>query len=168
MTEELSSHPLIKDSKVLTPEQREEAFSWIQLHCTYGFGIGEADIVDGQGILEATEQAMHEALTDIEKQITPTYLLVDGRDKFWFDYPHSSIIDGDEKEPCISAASIVAKVMRDHIMMRCAKQYPKYGFEQHKGYATPQHIVALREHGPCELHRRTFLKNIIGEGAFSG
>lgn len=158
---ELKQHPLIRDSKQLTESQREEAFAWIVQHCTFGFGIVDATVIDQEGILAATERAMHEALAMLS--LRPQYLLIDGRDKFWFDVPHSSVIDGDALEPCISAASIVAKVTRDRLMKDEAKKFPHYGFEGHKGYASPAHIEAIRTHGPCDIHRRSFLKNILGQ-----
>lgn len=158
----LTAHPLIRDSKQLSEGQREEAFAWIIDHCNTGFGIVGADVVDAEGILVATERAMHAALTMLSQKVIPTYLLVDGRDKFWFDIPHSSLVDGDALEPCISAASIVAKVTRDRLMREEAKRFPLYGFDGHKGYASPAHIAAIRAHGPCPIHRRTFLRHILG------
>lgn len=155
----LAEHPLIADSKSLTPEQREEAFAWIEKNCTYGVGIVGAEVVDTEGILAATEQAMNLALGQIEEIITPTYLLVDGRDKFWFNYPHSSVIKGDEKEPCISAGSIIAKVTRDRMMIAYAAEFPDYKFEGHKGYGAPLHFEAIEMFGVCPLHRTTFLRN---------
>jgi ribonuclease HII len=157
---ELEGHPLIADSKSLSFEQREEVFGWIEQHCTYGVGIVDGSEVDQHGILACTEKAMQEALAMVEKSVTPTYLLIDGRDKFWFNYPKSGVIRGDESEPCISAGSIVAKVTRDRMMIEYAKEYPKYGFAEHKGYGAPQHIEALEMFGVCPLHRKTFLRNI--------
>lgn len=151
----------IRDSKKLTESQREGAFGWIAAHCVYGVGIVSAAIIDSEGILAATEHAMQDAVRMIADSVTPTYLLIDGRDKFWFDYPHSSIIKGDESEPCISAGSIVAKVTRDRIMTDMASKFGRYGFEGHKGYGSPLHIACIQEHGPCTEHRKTFLKNIV-------
>ena len=133
----------------------------MESHCTYGFGIVEASDIDRLGILGATERAMQEAVAMLRKSVTPTYLLIDGRDKFWFDYPHSSIIRGDESEPCISAASIVAKVTRDRLMRERSKEFPLYGFEIHKGYGVPDHLAQLRNCGPCALHRKTFIDEIV-------
>ncbi|MBU2213818.1 ribonuclease HII [Patescibacteria group bacterium] len=149
---------LIKDSKRLSHEEREEMFTWITQYCTYGCGIVDAQDIDQFRILSATEFAMQAAVERVARLITPTYLLIDGRDKFWFDYPHSSIIDGDEKEPCISAASIVAKVVRDRIMMTYDKMYPQYGFCFHKGYGTEQHFDLIKSRGLCEIHRKTFIR----------
>lgn len=161
LTTELKTHPLIRDSKVLSPEEREEAFSWITEHCITGFGMRDNAAIDSIGILAATELAMQDAVAMLAERVRPTYLLIDGRDKFWFDYPHSSVVDGDAKEPCISAASIVAKVLRDRMMCDYAAQYPRYGFEKHKGYGAPLHIEALQTWGPCPLHRTTFLTRIL-------
>ena len=158
----LLTHPLIADSKSLTPLQREEAFEWITTHCTYGYGVVPGSEVDSLGILGATEKAMQLALAMVEKAVKPTYLLIDGRDKFWFNYPHSSVIKGDEKEPCISAGSIVAKVWRDRMMVEYNQEYPNYKFHEHKGYGAPVHIEAIEMFGTCPLHRQTFLRNIIG------
>ncbi len=160
LIDDLKTHPLIQDSKQLLPTEREEAFGWIQEHCTYGYGIVEGHEIDTIGILGATGKAMTMALSMVEDAITPTYLLVDGRDKFWFNYPHSGIVRGDETEPCISAASIVAKVLRDRLMVTHGKAFPRYQFEEHKGYGTPKHFEALTQYGLCPLHRTTFLRKL--------
>ena len=104
---------------------------------------------------------MNQAVAMLAKKITPTYLLIDGRDKFWFDYPHTSIIRGDNSEPSIAAASIIAKVTRDKWMTEQAKKFPEYGFASHKGYGSTEHMDAIRKYGPCELHRRSFLGRIL-------
>ena len=158
----------IRDSKQLTPEAREEAFTWITAHCAYGTGRTEAAVIDAEGILAATEMAMQSAVRELCTRITPTYLLIDGRDKFWFDFPHSSLIRGDQLEPCISAASIIAKVTRDRIMREEAERFPQYGFEEHKGYGAPMHLAAILKYGPCPIHRTTFLRNLLNTGADAG
>lgn len=169
---ELETHPLIRDSKKLSPQQREEAFGWIQNHCTFGYGIVEASVIDAEGILEATEKAMNDAVAKLTLslklktkncKLPEFYLLVDGRDKFWFNYPHSSVIEGDSKEPCISAASIIAKVTRDRLMIERATTFPEYGFEKHKAYGSEEHREAILKYGPCSEHRKTFLRNIISQ-----
>ena len=153
----------IRDSKQLTPEEREEAFLWIREHCTFGIGMTDARVIDTAGILAATESAMQQAVAHLARTIVPTYLLIDGRDKFWFDYPHSSLIRGDQLEPCISAASIVAKVTRDHLMIEASADFPLYGFSEHKGYGAPLHFVAIEKYGTCPIHRKTFLRKFLTE-----
>lgn len=150
------------DSKELTEEEREHAYTWITTQCPFGIGSASAQEIDEIGILEATNKAMQEAVSMLAVHVTPTYLLIDGRDAFWFDYPHSSLIKGDSLEPSIAAASIIAKVTRDRIMAEADATYPLYGFAGHKGYGSPQHIEIIQKHGPCALHRQTYLKNIIG------
>lgn len=149
------------DSKQLAPEEREETFAWITANCPWGVAFSTNDDIDRDGIMASNESAMQRAVAMLATQVTPTYLLVDGRDKYWFDYVHSSIVEGDAKEACIAAASIVAKVTRDRMMCEFAKEYPMYGFECHKGYAAPQHIEALKTHGPCPIHRKSFLTAIL-------
>ena len=152
----------ICDSKALEPEQREESYAWITKHCVIGVGLSGARYVDDKGILAATERAMQQAVAMLAYSVRPTYLLVDGRDKFWFDYPHSSMIDGDALEKCISAASIVAKVSRDHMMRQMDLQFPGYGFGQHKGYGTEMHYAMIRKLGMCGIHRRSYLVDTCG------
>lgn len=154
---ELKNNPIIKDSKKLSPEQREVAYAWITQNCVYGYGVVPAEVVDKIGILAATEKAMQQAVGMIEDTLTPTYLLIDGRDKFWFDYPHSSIIGGDDSEPSIAAGSIVAKVTRDKMMIAYHQEFPHYNFDKHKGYGSAVHYEAIQDHGLCPLHRHTFI-----------
>jgi ribonuclease HII len=151
----------IRDSKALEPEQREEAFAWVQRHCTVGIGLSSASYIDRFGILAATERAMQQAVSMLACTTKPTYLLVDGRDKFWFDYPHSSVIHGDSLEPCISAASIIAKVSRDHMMRQMDLMFPGYGFAGHKGYGTEEHYEMIKKLGVCGIHRRSYMKKIM-------
>lgn len=148
---------LITDSKQMTPAEREESFAWLIKHCVYGVGCTEAATIDRIGIVASTELAMQQAVAAVAKVHSELYLLVDGRDGFWFDWPHSSIVHGDLLEPCISAASIIAKVTRDRLMVEAARTYEKYGFQKHKGYGAVEHFIALKKFGICEIHRRTFL-----------
>src|SRR3989344_9371091 len=152
--------PRIADSKQMTEAEREEAYEFLIAHVSYGVGMADASVVDSIGILGATEKAMQDAVLQLSRIITPTYLLIDGRDRFWFDIPHSSIIRGDQKEACISAASVLAKVTRDRLMRGFEEAFPDYGFTDHKGYGTPFHLEILRRKGPCPLHRRSFLRNL--------
>lgn len=149
------------DSKQLSESEREESYEWITTTCPYGVSSIEADEIDRIGILEATNLAMQRAVAMLAEKIVPTYLLVDGRDAFWFDYPHSSVIRGDSLEPAIAAASIVAKVTRDRMMQEYAKTFPLFGFDGHKGYGAPTHIEAIKKYGPCAIHRKTYLTRII-------
>ena len=152
---------VIGDSKQMTPEERETSFEWLIKNCVHGIGLIENRIIDDLGILAATELAMQEAVKQIAKRKKNLYLLVDGRDAFWFDHPHSSIIRGDQSEPCIGAASILAKVTRDRLLKDAHQEFSQYNFERHKGDGTPEHLAFLKKHGPSVYHRRSFLKNIL-------
>jgi ribonuclease HII len=148
---------MIGDSKQMSPAQREHSYEWLIRNCIYGVGMTDAATIDRIGILASTEIAMQQAVATVSEKQSNLYILIDGRDAFWFDWPHSSIIHGDAVEPCIGAASIIAKVTRDRWMVECAKQHTVYGFEQHKGYGAPEHFKAIKTHGACPLHRRTFV-----------
>lgn len=156
------------DSKQLTDAERDQSYAWITANCPWGVALSTAFEIDEHGIMASNESAMQRAVAMVAKTVTPTYLLVDGRDTYWFDYVHSSIVEGDAKEACIAAASIVAKVTRDRMMLDYAKEFPLYGFDSHKGYAAPLHIEALKKHGPCAIHRRSFLTAILSIEALSG
>ncbi|MDB4978047.1 MAG: ribonuclease [Candidatus Peribacteria bacterium] len=152
---------LIADSKILSPGQRSFTYEWIIAYCSYGIGIVEAELIDSMGIVRANELAMRRALDMLTEKTCPDHLLVDGRDPYSFSVPHTSLIGGDRKEPCIAAASILAKVTRDRMMVVYHQQYPLYEFHTHKGYGSTVHRQNIAAHGPCSLHRRTFLKNIF-------
>ncbi|MEJ2748729.1 MAG: ribonuclease HII [Anaerolineae bacterium] len=146
----------VNDSKRLTARQREALFDPIMQHAVaYGIAAVAADIVDEIGILPATRQAMRTAVS----QLTPAaqYLLIDGRIRLkTLPTPQQSIIRGDSASLSIAAASILAKVTRDRLLIEWDVQFPQYGFARHKGYGTPQHLAALEQHGPCPLHRHSF------------
>jgi len=152
---------LIADSKQLSPEERDVAFSWITIHCPFGVGVVPASFIEEHGILAANNRAMQIAVEELQKKQLITRLLIDGRDHFQFSLPHQSIIRGDSIEPSIAAASIVAKVTRDRIMIDLNNLYPSYGFEKHKGYGSADHIENIRVHGPCAIHRLSFLGRIL-------
>jgi len=145
----------IRDSKVLSARHREILSARIRAEAL-GFGIGsvpEAE-VDRLNVLQATHEAMRQAVAGLP--FTPDIVLVDG---FWLpglDAPCIGIVDGDARSYSIAAASIVAKVHRDGFMTVRAAEYPVYGFDRNKGYGTETHRQAIREHGPCPMHRRTF------------
>lgn len=147
--------PGLTDSKKLTEKQREALFIKIQ-QIAVGWGIGRAEVeeIDRVNILQATFLAMHRAFAALP--IKPHQLFIDGNQSPKIDCQTKMIIQGDLTEPCISAASILAKVTRDREMIECDKHYPQYGFASHKGYGTKKHIDALREYGPCPIHRKTF------------
>lgn len=151
----------IADSKLLTPLERERAYAWIIEHCAFGVGIVSHRDIDRRGILWATERAMRSAVEMLRTSCDVDRLIVDGRDHFRFDLPHTSVIRGDQTEPCIAAASIVAKCTRDRILRETASLFPSYRFAEHKGYGTATHIRMLREHGPCSFHRMSFLTSVF-------
>lgn len=151
---------LITDSKQMSPAEREESFRWLLENAVCGVGSVEASEIDRIGILACTEIAMQRAVAQISRLHPDLYLLVDGRDAFWFDHPHSSVVRGDQSEQCIAAASILAKVTRDHHMEALDRLVPEYGFVDHKGYGTADHFEAIRTIGISKEHRKTFLKNL--------
>ncbi len=156
---------VIADSKLLSPAQRELASLWLRANVRFGIGVVEAQEIDAIGILKATENAMRLALAQLRERCEPATLLVDGRDRFQFPIPHRSIIRGDQTEPAIAAASILAKVTRDRLMVEYDRTYPGYGFADHKGYGARLHRTRILTLGPCAIHRRTFLSRILPEPA---
>lgn len=147
----------IVDSKVLSPSKRQIAFEWIKEHCVFGIGKASANYIDTHGIKKATHKAMKQAIVHICKQHTVTELYIDGNDAFTFNVAHQSFIRGDSLHPCISAASIVAKVTRDAELVRVDAKYTPYGFAKHKGYGTAVHRAMLQQHGFSAYHRQTFV-----------
>jgi len=145
----------IDDSKKLDAAKREELAIRIKAHCTYAIEFAEVEEIEKINILWATMAAMSRALRALPD--LPGKALIDGnrlpRD---LPCPADAIIDGDALHPCISAASILAKTTRDAFMRTMADRYPIYGFDRHFGYSTPEHLAALKEHGPCPIHRRSF------------
>ena len=127
------------------------------------YGIGWADEleIDEINILQATFLAMQRALDKLA--VKPDLALIDGNRAKDFGLPVRTIVKGDSLSASIAAASILAKVTRDRLMEQLDAQYPQYGFAVHKGYGTRRHYAALREYGPCEIHRRTFLKKLHGD-----
>jgi len=145
----------VDDSKQLSHERRLVLYEHIITHCaSYGVGIVSVQDIDRINIYQAAMQAMKRALADLSPQ--PEHVLVDGRAIPNLELPHTAIIKGDAKSFTIGAASIIAKVVRDIIMVDYHRQYPHYDFAQHKGYPTVGHYDALRKFGPCAIHRRSF------------
>lgn len=145
----------VHDSKQLTHEQREELFTPIRERAI-AVGIGTASVleIDRLNIYWATMQASKRALAALG--LSPSHVLVDGRLIPGLKLPQTKIVGGDRKSFCIAAASIIAKVTRDRMMVAYDEQYPGYGFAQHKGYCTNDHMEQLRELGPSPIHRRSF------------
>jgi ribonuclease HII len=153
----------IDDSKKLTPEQREIAEARIRRRCAFGIGVVEVGEIDRLNIFHATMLAMTLAMARLAEALgeDPAEALVDGnltphgRRAEW-RWPARAIVGGDAREPAIAAASILAKTCRDRLMREAAREHPHYGWERNKGYGTPDHLEALRRHGPSPLHRRSF------------
>jgi len=146
----------LADSKKLSAKKRASLSVIIKTHAlSWAIGRAEASEIDDINILQASLLAMSRAAHALD--IQPTEALIDGnRCPQNMPCPAVAHIKGDDKFPCISAASIIAKVYRDNEMITLSKQYPHYGFDIHKGYPTKIHMEALSQHGPCEIHRKTF------------
>jgi ribonuclease HII len=145
----------VRDSKQLTAQARDTLYDVILQHAlAVGVGVGSVELIDEQNILQATKHAMRFALTQLS--IHPQALLLDAVRLPTVPLPQRAIIKGDCRCLSIAAASIIAKVSRDRMMLALHEQYPVYGFQQHKGYGTQAHLAALKQHGPCPIHRRTF------------
>ena len=151
----------VNDSKKVSENKREKLYEIITNEAiSYGVGIIYPEEIDEINILQATKKGVTMAIKQMEQK--PNIIMVDaltGIDTLGI--PYKSIIKGDAKCYSIAAASIIAKVTRDRIMREWDKVYPEYGFAAHKGYGTAKHIAALKEYGPCPIHRRSFIKNII-------
>ena len=147
----------LNDSKKLSEKKREALFDIItQNAVAYGIGFASVEEIDKINILNAAMLAMNRAI----EKLTPKadYAIIDGNCKRSIKIPCETLVGGDAKCPSVAAASILAKVSRDRLCYELDKQYPQYGFAKHKGYGTKDHIAALFEYGPCECHRKTFLK----------
>ncbi len=144
----------LTDSKKLTEKQREKFYTMIQDQAiAIGIGMQDARVIDEINIYEATKLAMKDAIKDCG--IVPEHVLIDAM-KLDLDLPSTSIIKGDLKSITISAASVIAKVTRDHMMYELDQQYPMYGFKNNKGYPTKAHIEAIQKYGIIDEHRKTF------------
>jgi len=153
----------LKDSKKLTLKKREEFYKLITKSPAIKWGIGKVSekMIDKINILEATKLAMKKAIDNLNYKLKIenykiNYLILDGKIKIDLSIPQKSIIKADEKVFSCAIASILAKVIRDRIMMRLHKKYPKYRFDLHKGYPTKIHLKKLRKYGPCKIHRKSF------------
>lgn len=145
----------VRDSKEMTAEERAEGAGRIR-QAAVGWGVGVASVeeVDAFNIRMATLLAMRRAVEALG--IQPQGLLIDGKDQIFTTIPCEAVVDGDARSLAVAAASVVAKVTRDGLMDEADLGFPGYGFAQNKGYGTPDHLEALRERGPCSIHRRSF------------
>ncbi|EHI59281.1 MAG: ribonuclease HII [Hungatella hathewayi] len=150
----------LNDSKKVSEKKRELLFDEIRGKAvSYGIGVVGPGRIDEINILQATYEAMREAVSQL--QPAPEILLNDAVTIPGIDLMQIPIVKGDAKSVSIAAASILAKVTRDRMMVEYDALYPEYGFVKHKGYGTAVHIQALKEHGPCPIHRRSFIKNFV-------
>ena len=153
----------LNDSKKLTEKKRAELFNVITAKAVaYGIASADEKEIDEINILQATFLAMRRAIAALP--VRPDLALIDGNRDSDFGVPSETVVRGDGLSANIAAASILAKVTRDRVMERFAEEYPQYGFEIHKGYGTKRHYEALREFGPCPIHRQSFLKKFYENG----
>ena len=154
--------PFLNDSKKVTEKRRDVLFDQIKQEAlAYGIGIASNALIDDINILQATYEARREAISKLNK--TPDILLVDAVHIPNISLKQVGIVKGDAKSVNIAAASILAKVTRDRLMLEYDKIYPEYGFASNKGYGTAKHIEALKAYGACDIHRRSFIGNFVGE-----
>ena len=153
--------PGLNDSKKLSDKRRRELYPVIMEQAiAYGIGFADHKEIDEINILQATFLAMERAMKNLS--VKPELALIDGNREKDFGLPVKTVVHGDSLSASIAAASVLAKVTRDDIMLTMAEEYPGYGFEIHKGYGTKAHYQALAEKGPCPIHRMTFLKKLYG------
>lgn len=152
----------LNDSKKLTEKKREKLFDEIKDKAlAYGIASADEKEIDEINILNATFLAMKRAIDSLS--VKPDLALIDGNQKPHTDIEEVTVIKGDAKSMSIAAASVLAKVSRDRFMLEMAEKYPQYEFARHKGYGTKLHYEKIAQYGVCDIHRRTFLKKILGE-----
>lgn len=152
----------LNDSKKLTEKKREALFDEIKEKAlAYGIASADEKEIDEINILNATFLAMKRAIASLS--VKPDLALIDGNQKPHTDIEEVTVIKGDAKSMSIAAASVIAKVSRDRFMLEMAEKYPQYEFARHKGYGTKLHYEKIAQYGVCDIHRRTFLKKILGE-----
>lgn len=150
----------VNDSKKLSPKKREKLYDDIKKEAiSVGIGIVDVDIIEEINILNATKLAMIKAVKDLK--IKPDYLLIDGNQLIDIDIEKQTVVSGDAKSESIAAASIIAKVTRDRMLVNFDKLYPEYGFAKHKGYGTKIHIEAIKKYGLTPIHRKSFCKKFV-------
>ncbi|MDB6077254.1 MAG: ribonuclease hii [Akkermansiaceae bacterium] len=146
----------LDDSKKVPARRREQLYDYITTHTAVLWAVSfvHEEEIDRINILRATHKAMARAVKSL--RVAVDHCLIDGLRVPKFKWPHDGIVGGDGKSLSIAAASIIAKVSRDRRMHAFAREFPQYGFERHMGYGTKEHLAALRQHGPCRIHRRSF------------
>ncbi len=153
----------LNDSKKLTEKKREKLFQVIiENALSYAIESASVEEIDSMNILEASQLAMRRAVAKLSP--VPDMVLVDGNISRGFPMATKCVIHGDAISPSIAAASILAKVSRDRLCLELDREFPVYGFKKHKGYGTKEHMNAIREHGACPCHRKTFLKFLNKDG----
>ena len=152
----------LDDSKKLTEKKRERLYDIIkETAIAYSVAYGTLEEIETVNILEATYLAMNRAIEGLT--VKPDFALIDGnRVPRGIKVPCETIVKGDSKSMSVAAASVLAKVTRDRLMLEYDKKYPEYNFKKHKGYGTKEHTELIKQYGPCEIHRLSFLKNILG------
>ncbi len=152
----------LDDSKKLTEKKREKLYDIIkETAVAYSVAYGTLEEIENVNILEATYLAMNRAIEGLS--VKPDFALIDGnRVPRGIKIPCETIVKGDSKSMSVAAASVLAKVTRDRLMLEYDKKYPEYNFKKHKGYGTKEHTELIKQYGPCEIHRLSFLKNILG------
>lgn len=156
---------MLNDSKKLSEKKREFLFDIIKERAvSYSIASASEEEIDDINILNATFLAMKRAIDNLK--IKSDMALIDGNRLPKLDIPAKAIVKGDSLSASIAAASILAKVQRDRLMKELALKYPEYCFEKHKGYGTKLHIELLKKYGPCPIHRKSFLKKILGDKAY--
>lgn len=152
----------LDDSKKLTEKKRERLYDIIkQTAVAYSVAYGTLEEIETVNILEATYLAMNRAIEGLN--VKPDFALIDGnRVPRGIKIPCETIVKGDSKSMSVAAASVLAKVTRDRLMLEYDKKYPEYNFKKHRGYGTKEHTELIKQYGPCEIHRLSFLKNILG------
>ncbi len=152
----------VNDSKKLSEKKRERLYDDIMSNAlAVGIGISDVDIIEKVNILNATKIAMKNAIDNLK--ISPDYVLIDGNQPIDIQIPFQTVIKGDAKSESIAAASIIAKVTRDRLLIEYDKKYPEYGFAKHKGYGTKIHIEAIKKYGITPIHRKSFCKKFLDE-----
>lgn len=154
--------PGLNDSKKLSDKKRRELYPLIKEQAVaYGIAFASEQEIDDINILQATFLAMQRAIDQLS--VKPDFALIDGNREKDFGVPVKTVVHGDSLSASIAAASVLAKVTRDDLMLKLSEQYPQYAFDIHKGYGTKAHYEAISAHGPCPVHRMTFLKKYYGE-----